>query len=438
MNIIELPHGFSPREYQRVVYEKILVEGVRHSIIIWHRRAGKTISLLNLITALAHKRVGLHLYTFPQLRQGKKVVWNGADYNGRRYLDYIPKELVKRKDNSEMLLEFKNGSILQLVGTDRYDSIMGTNPVSIIYDEYSLQNPQARTYLRPILSENDGVEIFCYTPRGKNHGYHIYNSNKNNPEWFVTKAGANETKRADGKPVFDAEEIQRMRNEGMPEEVIQQEFYCSFDVEMPGSVFGSWINKAEKDKRVRKIPIEKSLPVFTWWDIGWNDDTVIVFMQPFGGELRFVHCYNNRKQDIPHYANYIKDFEEEHGVKCKYHFPPHDINVHEWGSGRTRFHIAHDNGIYFQPPVKKMDHTDGREALRSVLVRCHFDAERCEMLLNALRDYHYDYDDKKGLYKDRPIHDWSSHFADTMMYFAITWQQYFEKESAHKNHTYRY
>ena len=438
MNIIDLPYGFEPRDYQLDMMKAIFVECKKHIIFILHRRAGKTINALNIMTALAHREVGLYFHTFPEQRQARKIIWDGFDSTGRKYLDYIPKELIKRINNQEMLIEFKNGSIFQLAGTDRYDSLVGSNPKWIIYDEYSLQNPMARVMLRPVLSENDGGEIFVYTPRGRNHGYKLYESNKNNPDWYAVKLGADRTRKLDGSLVMPKEKIDELRNEGLPEEIIQQEYFCSFDVEMPGSVFGSWIGHAESEKRIREIKIEKDLPVFTWWDIGWNDDTVIVFMQPFGGELRFIHCYNNRKQDIPHYAEYLREFARKHQIKYKYHFPPHDINVHEWGSGRTRFHIAHDNGIQFQPPVKRLDHTDGREALRSVLKICHFDAIGCETLINALRDYHYDYDSKNALYKKQPVHDWSSHFADAMMYFAVTWNTMFRSSGQQNSYVYSY
>jgi len=434
---VDLPYGFSSRPYQKEVQKAIFVDGKKHIIQVMHRRSGKTINNLNICCGLVYQRVGLHLYTFPKHKQARKVIWNGFDNEGRKYLDYFPSELIKRVDNQEMYIEFKNGSIFQLCGTDNYDALVGTNPVSITYDEYPLQNPMARLYLRPIMSQNEGIEIFCYTPRGRNHGYKLYQANKNNPDWYCTCMGIDKTVKDDGSPVIPYSEVEILRAEGMPEELIQQEYYCSFDVEMPGSVFGSWINAAQDSGRIRDIPIDKNVPVFTWWDIGYNDETVIVFMQPSGGELRFIDCYHNRTQGLPHYCEYIKQFAQKNQIQYKHHFPPHDIEVHDFGNGLKRIQIAASHGVQFEMPSPKIVGPEGRESLRALLPRCHFDKTRCETLIDALRDYRHDFDSKNNAFKSKPIHDWTSHFADAMQYFALTWQQHFASET--KSHPlYRY
>jgi intein/homing endonuclease len=166
--MIILPQGFKPRPYQEESYRAFFIEGKRFSIDIWHRRAGKSISALNQLLGAALMRVGNYLHLFPELKQAREAIWNGIDKHGNRYIDYIPKQLIKGKpNNTEMRVTLLNGSTIKLGGSDRYDSLMGSNPIGIIFDEYSLQNPFAWHYLSPILTENGGWAkfIYCVSPQ---------------------------------------------------------------------------------------------------------------------------------------------------------------------------------------------------------------------------------------------------------------------------------
>jgi hypothetical protein len=418
---IILPHGFETRHYQRDLNKAIFIDKIKHIIQVLHRRGGKTLNMMNVWPGLVHQRVGLYLHTFPELKQARRVIWNGFDSQGKKYLDYIPTNLIKRVDNQDMLIEFRNGSILQMAGTDRYDSLVGSNPVGIVYDEYALQNPLARNLLRPILAENNGIEIFVYTPRGKNHGYKLYIDNKNNPEWYTSLLTIDDTKKKDGSPVISVEMIDELREEGYPEELIQQEFYCSFEAGSPGSFYIDYINSLEKRNRIIDFDIEPSLPVFTFWDLGYTDDMGIIFMQPHGGDLRLINYYHNNNEALKFYWDYLQEFAKEHSIHYDRHFAPHDINVKELGTGKSRYERALELGLKFQI-VPRVGLADGIDEVRTILPRCYLHKTNCEHLINSLRDYHRRYDDKNGVFLKEPVHDWSSHGADTMRYMAVGWK----------------
>ena len=165
---ITIPHLFQPREYQLPIF-KAIDNGYKRIIQVWHRRAGKEKTDINIVAKKIFERVGAYYYIFPTYNQGKKILWNGADKEGTRFLDHFPEATRKRNVGNEMFIEFKNGSTFQVVGSDNIDSIVGTNPLGVVFSEYSLQDPQAWDYIRPILAENDGWAIFNFTPRGDNH-----------------------------------------------------------------------------------------------------------------------------------------------------------------------------------------------------------------------------------------------------------------------------
>ncbi|HUN56230.1 MAG TPA: hypothetical protein VMU29_13850 [Smithella sp.] len=227
---ITIPYNYTPRRYQKGLYNCIGA-GFKRAVAVWHRRAGKDKTLLNLIVKEAHKRIGTYYYFFPTYNQGRKVLWDGIDRNGFRYMDHIPEELRTHTNQQEMKIRLKCGSLIQIIGTDNIDAIMGTNPVGCVFSEYSLQNPAAWDLIRPILTENGGWAVFNYTPRGRNHGFVLYEMAKNNPDWFTELLTVEDT------DVVSAAMVQSEREAGMSEEMIKQEFYCSFEASLSQCFF---------------------------------------------------------------------------------------------------------------------------------------------------------------------------------------------------------
>lgn len=228
---ITIPFNYEPRPYQVPLFDSI-ANGFKRAVAVWHRRAGKDKTLLNLIVKEAFKRCGVYYYFFPTYNQGRKVLWDGIDRNGFRYLDHIPEQLREGNPNAtEMKIRLVNGSLIQIIGTDNIDAIMGTNPVGCVFSEYSLQNPMAWDLIRPILAENGGWAVFNYTPRGRNHGFILYEMAKNNPEWFCQLMTIDDT------GAVTAAMVQAEREAGMSEEMIQQEFFCSFEAALSSCFF---------------------------------------------------------------------------------------------------------------------------------------------------------------------------------------------------------
>lgn len=447
-NEIILPYKYTPRNYQLGAwnYFEGPEEGKR-AACVWHRRAGKDLFGINLIATKIFERVGMYWHLLPTYRQGRAIVWNGFTKDGRKFLDHFPKEIIKEKNKTEMRLEFVNGSMYQVVGTDDVDSLVGTNPVGCIFSEYSLQDPGAWNYLRPILAENGGWALFIFTMRGKNHGYKLYQMAKTNKKWFaeILIAGDNGTKREDGTPVVSDQIIQEERDAGMPEEMIQQEFFCSAAAALVGAYYGKQMTAIEKKGQIGRVPWEPNLQVHTCWDLGIDDEMVVWFIQEGPGEIRVIDHVKHSGESLAHFIKILRGQVEGYERMGDYiygkHYAPHDIEVRELSNGKSRKEMAKELGLKFTV-VQRHEIEDGIEAVRSILPMCWFDEGRCERGIEAMKSYRKEWDDKNKTFKGNPEHDWSSHDADAFRTYAWGRKKhkiggYGERQShAHDNHDY--
>lgn len=405
---IELPNGWRPRDYQKPAW-KYLEGGGKHAVLVWHRRSGKDSLALNWTAVAAHQRIGVYWHMLPEAEQARKAVWDGIN-DGKRIIEQVfpgatnpssPGSIVKAADKQTMRIELKSGSIWQLVGSDNYNSLVGTNPIGVVYSEYSIADPAARDFLRPILRENKGWEAYVYTPRGKNHGYDLYQMAKNNPKWHAELLTVDDTK------ILSAEEIQEERDSGMDEDMIRQEYYCSFDAAMRGAYYGDLFEAAEKDKRLTKVPYDTAVPVETWWDLGIGDSTAIWFMQRVGGEWHAIDYLEADSQGLEFYVRAL--FNKPYAYSR--HVGPHDLMARELGTGKTRLEMLGALGLRMDvAPKLRID--DGVMAVRQILPKTHFDTERCGAGIKALSQYRRAWNEKTRMFQDHPHHDWTSHAAD--------------------------
>ena len=220
---VTLPHKFTFRPYQIEPWNQVLKPTFQRGVLVWPRRNGKDLLCWNMLIAKAMQRVGLYYYIGPYYNQIRQIIWEGIDGGGRRFLDYIPKDLLEGTPTKlDMRINLKGGSQIKLQGSDNIDSILGTNPVGIVFTEFSLHKPEAWDYLRPILAENGGWALFNGTPRGLNHLYQLYQKATRDDGWYTNLLSRDDT----GVPALDA--IQKDRDSGMPESLIDQEYYCKW------------------------------------------------------------------------------------------------------------------------------------------------------------------------------------------------------------------
>lgn len=400
----ELPNDWRPRRYQLPLW-RYVAGGGKRAVAVWHRRAGKDSTALNLTAAAAHRRVGVYWHMLPLATQGRKTIWDGINRDGRRMIDQaFPPPLCRSINKTEMKIELKCGSIWQVVGSDNYNALIGANPVGVVFSEYSVADPAAWDYIRPILVENGGWAVFIYTPRGRNHGARLYEMARASDRWFAELLTVDDTQ------AIGAGDIEAERADGMSDEMVEQEFYCSFEAPL----FGSYYGKLLSEQRIGRVPWEPQLLVHTAWDLGIGDSTAIWFFQQTGREVRLVDYYQASGEGLGHYAKILKERPYAYGR----HLAPHDIEVRELGTGKTRRETLKSLGIAVET-VKKLNLEDGINAARTILPRCWFDAEQCAAGIDALRSYRRAWDDNLRVFSSRPLHDWASHGADAFRYLAV-------------------
>jgi hypothetical protein len=405
---IELPYNYTLRDYQTDLYAA-MDSGYDRAAICWHRRGGKDLNCLNYMIKEMARVPENYWYVLPEYGQARKAIWENKTKDGRPYLDFFPPDLIKRKREQDMMITFKNGSCFRLVGGDNVDSLVGAGPRGIVMSEYSLQRPSTWQYLEPMIIEKEGWAIFNGTPRGENHFHTLMEMAKNNPRWFSQVCTIDDT------GMVPLQVIEQMRLEGKPEENIQQEYYCSFAGSIFGSYYGAILERLKKSGKICRVEYDDRYLVNTAWDIGMHDATTIWFYQVVGNTFRVIDCYSVNHLGLPGCLKEVNSKPYAYGK----HWAPFDIKVAEWGTGNTRIEQAVKLGIRFHP-VTKVPLMDGINATRSFLMRCVFDEVNCKEGLQSLKQYRKDFDEKRNCFKDTPLHDWSSHFADAFRYLALS------------------
>lgn len=428
MDVI-LPYNWRPRSYQVPTWNHFQgPEPNKRGVVIAHRRWGKDLLGVNLCGLKSQERVGTYWHILPTYRQGRNIVWNGVDFNGRPFLDYLHPDLVEDKHTNDMRVRFKNGSFFQVVGSDDFDRLVGTNPVGAVVSEYALQDPRALDYIEPIMMENGGWILIITTYRGRNHAYRISKRAERlmldgDPSWFYINQTVRDTQREDGSPVVTEQQIESARKAGRPEAIIQQEFYNNADAPLLGAYYAEGMSRALQEKRICHVPYEPGLLVDTAWDLGMSDSTGIIFSQKVGSEIRLIDYYENSGEGLVHYKKVLQDKGYNYGT----HVAPHDIAVREMTLGKSRWEVARSLGINFKVTYKH-NVQDGIERVRNILHRCWFDQKKCDRLIEALRSYRKEEAPKKlgytgdgedaVFFKDNPLHDWASTSADCMRMLA--------------------
>lgn len=393
-----------------------LENGGKRACAVWHRRAGKDAVCLNWTATAAVQKPANYWHLLPQANQARKAIWDAVNpTTGQRLIDQaFPKEIRELTRENEMMIRLKNGATWQVGGSDNYDALVGSPPFGIVYSEWALSDPRSWDYIRPILAENGGWALFITTPRGNNHARRTYETASCEKDWFGQILTVDDTQ-AIKREVLDQDLREMIREHGDQEgnAIFKQEYYCSFEAPVSGSYYGQWLDKAEAEKRITKVPYEPNLPVDTAWDLGIDDAMAIWFIQQVGKEIHLIDYLEDSGEGLQHYAKELQAKPYVYGS----HFGPHDIEVRELGTGKSRKEVAESLGIRFTT-APKLEVADGIQAVRDLLPRIWIDREKCARGLDALLSYHKDWDEKREVFRNQPVHDWASHGADALRTFA--------------------
>lgn len=396
MSRLEVTLPFRPRPWQ----VPLIADAAPRICAVVHRRAGKTTGLMwrgikrGLTVQRTRPRV-LHL--LPLMVQWDRTgLWDQLKEAARG----IPGSEVRVQEKRVIL---PNGGSYQAGGFDNPDAWRGGYGDEIIADEYDdMPGGMIATVIEPMLADRDGTLILAGTPKGLGKLKDAYDRAGHASGWSRYLLRWQDT------GVLGDEAIARLRGEMSPEE-FAQEMECSFDAPNSGSIYGRELQKAEAEGRLTSVPYEPRLPVFTGWDLGMRDAMVVWFFQiSRAGEWRFLDCEVGFGAGLDHYAAAIK----ARGWPIEAHYLPHDVEVRELGSGKSRRAMLESLGIKPVRVVPAANPADRIAAARMVLPKAWFDAGRCAVGLKALWAYRRQWDDRLGVFSAQPVHDWASHAAD--------------------------
>lgn len=395
--VTELP--YSPRPQFKPFHDRTQ----RWAALVCHRRAGKTVATLNDLIRAAlscDKPNARFAYMAPTYAQAKDVAWT--------YLQEFTAPIPGVEYNiSELRVDLPNGARIRLYGGESYERLRGLYLDGIVVDEYGDIDPRAWSeVIRPALSDRRGWAVFIGTPKGRNHFCDLWEAAANDPAWFRHMLKASESGLLPSDELTDARKT-------MTAEQYEQEYECSFQAAVMGAYYGREMTEAEQGKRIANVPWEPDLQVHTAWDLGIGDSTAIWFAQTAGREVRVIDYLENSGVGLDWYARELSTRRYVYGD----HFLPHDAEVKELGSGKSRVETLANLGISARVlPMQRLE--DGINAARLILPVCWFDAEKCKRGIEALRMYRRDWDEKRKVFHDRPRHDWASHGADAFRYLA--------------------
>lgn len=428
--IFELPaYGWCPRKDQMPIWNAMMRPDFRRGNIVAHRRWGKDELALQCLSVKAMERVGSYFYALPEYEQARKAIWTMVNWRTKRTRidDAFPPEIVAKRDDDAMFLKLDSGSTIQLVGSDRVDSLVGGGQIGIIMSEAALSNPKAVDFFRPILEESGGWELQISTPRGKNFFYREHlaateDMRSGDPTVFAAYLPADKTN------VFSFDQLARIKmdyvrkhGKALGEALFNQEYGCSFNAAVIGAVWPEETSHLELEGRVRPIPHDRRFPVTTSWDIGVSvtDPTVILFWQEIHGRHRLIDAHEGYQIGLETYVALLKHKHQELGYNYGLHLGPHDIQNREWLRGVQRIDEAKRLGLHFKrvPNTRvKTQISAAAQMLRMVEVNeNNVDAMAA---FDHWKQYSFP-ESKTGVVITTPKHDEHSHASSAMMTYSV-------------------
>ena len=379
----------------------------RFACIVTHRRAGKTVACIQDLQRGVVQCLKVRprfAYVSPFLRQSKAVAW---DY--LRAAMAAARTVGATAHESELRVDYPGGGQVRLYGADNPDAMRGIYLDGIVLDEYADMDPRVWSeVIRPALADRQGWAVFIGTPKGRNAFFELWRRSQAEEGWFSMMLKASDTG-------LIAESELALARRDLSEEQYAQEFQCSFDAAVVGSYYGKLMARAEADRRIAGVPCDPAAMVWTSWDLGIRDATAIWFAQVVGREIRIIDYYEASGVDLGHYVREINTRPYVYAG----HIVPHDAQAKELGTGKSRLEVMESLGLKHitLAPLHRVE--DGINAVRMLLPRCWFDATKCARGLDALKLYRAEYDDRLQALRAQPVHDWTSHAADSFRYLAL-------------------
>lgn len=453
MAVIEIP--YRPRQWAIPFHASFR----RWAALVLHRRAGKTTATLNhhqraaldddwerarlrflepkftpaeIEELLQHRQYG---HILPLLGQAKSVAWGPL----KRIASVVPHA---KPNESELSIKYPrsaprgrvavplsgplnpeaNSTTVRLFGADNPDGFRGLPFSGVAYDEYSQQPPNIHgEVVSKALADHLGYGIFEGTIKGKNQLYRTYEASKHDPSWYSLWQDVDRTLATEEGATITAirramaDDLDQIEKGLMLQSEYDQEWFLSPSAAIKGAYYGKLLEAAMKEGRVRRVPYDPALLVHDVWDLGKGPKMAVGMFQRFGREVHMIDYHQGTESDgIPQVIAELKKRDYVWGK----HFTPHDIRSTDIGTGKTRLETAAALGWAFEI-VPEIGVDDGISAGRLMFPRLWIDEVKCQQFVDSIGQYRQEWDEKRGIFRDTPLHDWTSHGADMYRYAAV-------------------
>jgi PBSX family phage terminase large subunit len=404
-----------------------LVKNYKFVLLYGGSRSGKTFVLTSKIITRALKEPESRHAIFRQHRKDlKESVWLDTFVKALKL--NFPNAQVQ-KNEAELFARFSNGSEIwfsYLQNNMNVDSVLGKEYNTIYLNEVSEIGYKSFEKVQTRLSLKNGLtnRIYCdCNPPGKWHwAYKVFIEKKNpitkedilNPD----KYGSMLLNPQDNIANLDEDYLEMLEN--LSEEQ-KNRFLLGLWVEgIAGGIYTKEMAQAEQEGRIGVVPFNNEFFVWTFWDIGMDDATAIWFVQFVGDEIHLIDYYQNNNQSMLHYLDVLKKKEQEYGYKYNKLILPHDAKVREWTNGRSRAETIEQQG-FKTDVIKATSIADGINACKLLFNKCYFDKVKCEEGISALSNYKRKEDPIAMTYSKEPLHDWTSHGADSFRLMGVSY-----------------
>ncbi len=403
------PWPWPLRPIQQNVADKFK-EGIRRFGLFWHRRAGKDVFGMSMARNQMTERVGSYVHFFPKHVHAKRALWRGVDpRQGKKFIDIAFGDIEVMRNNQDMVIEAFNGSTWTLLGSDNYDSnIIGGNVVGVVFSEWALCNPMAWEYIRPILRENNGWAMFITTFRGRNHAWQMAQKLKDNPDWFIDIRDITQTSELDGSPIISLDDVDKDRQEGMKESLIQQEYFCNPEAVVDGAIYGSQVEQLREDTTRHFALYDSAKPVYCIWNLDLPIHASYLLVQP-GPRPKILHADMIERTDL---ASAVAKAEQK-AYPIMQHLLLEDH--------RDLFSDFQDlerstSMLYNTAPYATSTRTG------NLLTQCSISYQSCELLLDSLGGYvrreRFDPQTADMQYSDTAIQSWHARLVNALESWA--------------------
>lgn len=421
----------------------------RFNVRVLHRRFGKTVREIRKLIQRAMWCPfdnGRYAYAAPTYSMAEDIAWMYLEQYAKRIYEHYglnPKDWIQQSKLA-LYIPCHNGSRarIRLYGVDSpKQRLRGLYLDGFVADEWaeippSVWNEQVRPMLaddvrrgEDALGNKNQWADFIFTPKGRNHAHTMFRKaerwEKGEEVVELDKESLQErrTKRDDWSArlykgsetgILGPDEMADMLSD-MGRSKYEQEVECSFDAAVEGAIYARYIEELRENGGIRRLPYNPLLPVDTAWDLGYDDMTALWFIQDHAAGPAIIDYYEASGAGLEHYAGIMAERKYRYGRN----YFPHDVEVHDLGTGKSRRDVLKSLGIRVTT-VPKHSLWDGIAAVQALLPLCVFsDSSEVAEGLDRLSLYRRERNERLDILRQNPVHDWASHGADALRTYAM-------------------